>query len=345
MKYIRSPENLRYRLNIIVPLIVFLSSILSAIISFRTHELDLKHFFMWVIGVSLFTSLCSLFIVLAMTEPIKDLIKKVETAIRFEDAGKSKGQMMEVYKVIEKLMELAKIHEKIGEKKTKDIDLKKELERLDYIVPLGYMSLMVAHEVRNPLNTITGMSELLKSKIQGEKEGIYLDNILNSAKKIDDFTREILDFTDDSIEETEFDINTLIRDSIETLQLEFREVNCEIDEKRPLIYRGDKNKIYQALFNIIKNAFEYERDNGIVKITVDVQDSVNISIFNRHSRLDKGDEDNIFKPFFTKKKGGKGIGLFIAMRNIKLHGGDIKVKTGDEGTTFITRLPCDKMKG
>lgn len=342
MRYIRNPENLRYSLNIIIPLIVFLSSILSAVISYRTHVLDLKHFFMWVIGVSLFTSFCSLFIVLAMTGPIKDLIKKIETAIRFEEAGKSKGQMMEVYKIIEKLMELAKIDEKAVE--AKDIDFKKELERLDYIVPLGYMSLMVAHEVRNPLNTITGMSELLRSKIKGEKERLYLDNILNSAKKIDDFTKEILDFTDDSIEEVEFDINSIIRDSIEALQSEFRGVNCEFDEKAPMIYRGDKNKIYQAIFNIIKNAFEYERDNGIVKISTDIKNGAHIFVFNRHSRLVKGEEENIFKPFFTKKRGGRGIGLFIAMRNIKLHRGDIKVKTGDEGTTFIVQLPSDKIK-
>ncbi|HOV89461.1 MAG TPA: HAMP domain-containing sensor histidine kinase [Syntrophorhabdaceae bacterium] len=342
MRYIKNPENLRYSLNIIMPLMVFLSSILSAVISFRAHELDVRHFFMWVIGVSLFTSFCSFFVVLAMTGPIKDLIRKVETAIRFEEAGKSKGQMMEVYKIIEKLMELAKIDGKAEE--TKDKDLKKEFERLDYIVPLGYMSLMVAHEVRNPLNTITGMSELLKSKIKGEKESLYLDNILNSARKIDDFTKEILDFTDDSMEETEFDINSIIRDSIETLRFEFRGVNWEFDEKTPIIYRGDKNKIYQALFNIIKNAFEYERDNGIVKISIDIKNNVDISVFNRHSRLVKGEEENIFKPFFTKKRGGRGIGLFIAMRNIKLHRGDIKVKTGDEGTTFIVQLPSDKIK-
>jgi hypothetical protein len=51
---------------------------------------------------------------------------------------------------------------------------------------------------------------------------------------------------------------------------------------------------------------------------------------------------SLFKPFFTKKKGGKGFGLFISMRNIKLHGGDIKVESGDNGTTFTIELPLEE---
>ncbi|MCX7966726.1 MAG: HAMP domain-containing histidine kinase [Syntrophorhabdaceae bacterium] len=337
MKFIKNPENLRYSLNIIIPLLVFLSSILSATIAVRTHEMDTGHFFMWVMGVSFFTALCSFFIILAMTEPIKDLIKKIEKNIFFEEAGRAKGQMMEVYKIIEKLIELARLDKKDnGPEKT---HLKKELERLDYIVPLGYMSLMMAHEIRNPLSTITGMSELLKSKVKGEKELLYVDTILDSAKKIDDFTKEILDFTDDSIEETEFDMVSLIKDSINTLTVQFEGVSCIFNEKAPIIYRGDKTKIYQALFNIIKNAFEYERDNGYVKITVNNDRELTISIYNEHSKIDVEDRENVFKPFFTKKKEGRGIGLFVAMRNVKLHNGDILIDSGENGTTFIVRLP------
>jgi len=96
MRYIKNPENLRYSLNIIIPLIVFLSSILSAVIAIRTHDMDQGHFFLWVIAASLFTAICSLFVVLAMTEPIKELIRKVERTITIDDRGKIRGQMIEV---------------------------------------------------------------------------------------------------------------------------------------------------------------------------------------------------------------------------------------------------------
>ncbi|HPP07085.1 MAG TPA: HAMP domain-containing sensor histidine kinase [Syntrophorhabdaceae bacterium] len=337
MRFIKSPENLRYSLNIVIPLLVFLSSILSAAIAIRAHEMDTGRFFMWITGVSVFTALCSLFIVLGMTGPIKDLIKKIEKTILFDDVASARGQMMEVYKIIERLMGLAKIDEK--NHTSDNIHLKKELERLDYIVPLGYMSLMVAHEIRNPLNTITGMSELLKSRLKGEKENLYIDTILNSAKKIDDFTKNILDFTDDSMEETEFDIVTVIKDAVDTLKMEFKEVECTIDENASIIYRGDKHKIHQALFNIIKNAFEYEKDGGSVQINFLVNKEIAISVYNGHSKVEDEDKEHIFKPFFTKKKGGKGIGLFIAMRNIRLHNGNIEVESSEQGTTFTVRLP------
>ncbi|HRV23045.1 MAG TPA: HAMP domain-containing sensor histidine kinase [Syntrophorhabdaceae bacterium] len=337
MRYIKNPENLRYSLNIIIPLIVFLSSILSAVIAIRTHDMDQGHFFLWVIAASLFTAICSLFVVLAMTEPIKELIRKVERTITIDDRGKIRGQMIEVYNVIERLMELARLDRERD--KEGDIDLKKEITRLDYIVPLGYMSLMVAHEVRNPLNTITGMSELLKSRLTGEKENLYIDTILNSAKKIDEFTKEILDFTDDAVDEAEFDLVSVIRDALNTLSLQFSDVSWVFDEKKPIMYRGDKNKIYQALFNIIKNAFEYEKEKGSVRIVIRADGDITVSVYNEHSSVEKDDRENIFKPFFTKKRGGRGIGLFIAMKNIRLHNGNIDVESSDRGTTFTVRLP------
>lgn len=337
MRYLKNPENLRYSLNIVIPLLVFLTSILASVIAVRTHDMDAEHFLLWIFGVSSFTAFCSFIIIFAMTQPIKELIEKVEKVIRFEKAGKTKGQMMEVYRLIERLMELVRLERSEGEKGGSDI--KRELERLDYIVPLGYMSLMVAHEVRNPLNTITGMSELLKGKLEGSKANLYVDTILDSAKKIDDFTKELLDFTDDSIEKAEFDINSVIRESINNLEIQFHDVRCDFNAEDHISFEGDKNKIYQALNNIIKNAFEYEKDSGYVRITTKMDNAIEISVFNQNSVVPEEEKENIFKPFYTKRKGGKGIGLFIAMRNIKLHGGDIKVESGEKGTTFIVQLP------
>jgi len=70
--------------------------------------------------------------------------------------------------------------------------------------------------------------------------------------------------------------------------------------------------------------------------------SILLSLYNRSSRVEQAIVQTIFKPFFTKKKGGRGIGLFIAMRNVKIHGGNINVTSGDNGTIFTITLPVAK---
>jgi hypothetical protein len=126
---------------------------------------------------------------------------------------------------------------------------------------------------------------------------------------------------------------------------DFKDVTCDLQKGKLPLFTGDRNKIYQAIHNILKNAFDYERDGGYVRVTSVVDQSIIISIYNRSSKIEQEITETIFKPFFSKRKGGKGIGLFISMRNVKIHGGDIKVTSGDEGTIFTITLPIKSVMG
>ncbi|MCX5809088.1 MAG: HAMP domain-containing sensor histidine kinase [Proteobacteria bacterium] len=338
-KFFNDPKNLRYSLNTIIPVVVFLTSILAAVTA-RSFYTDPVTDYIWIISVSLFAALCSLFVVLAVTLPLKELLARAERLVRFQGKKSERGQMIEVYQLIERLIELVKSEEtgKHGDK----INAIEGIERLDYLLPLGYMSLMVAHEVRNPLSTITGMSELLKEKMEGPETKAYVDVILDAARKIDIFTKELLDFTDAGLETDEVDVNRIVDEVLKTVANDFKEVEFEFEKGDAVLFIGDSNKLFQAIHNIIKNAFEYESKGGMggfVRVKTDFSDPITISVSNKSSSIDENDIDSIFKPFFTKKKGGKGLGLFIAMRNVKLHGGDIKVKSGEDGTMFTIQLP------
>ncbi len=332
------PKNLRYSLNTIIPFVVFLMSILSAMIGYRSAIYFYDSYFIMIFAVSLFSAFCSFLIISAITQPVINLVKKVEHIVRFGEFRKEKGQMMEVYTLIEKLTELAKQKDFGGEKTHSD--MKKDIERLDYIVPLGYMSLMVAHEVRNPLNTITGMSELLKEKLTGKQITAYVEAILESANKIDAFTRELLDFTDDSIEHEEFDVNLIVEESLNTLRGQFNHVKCDfVTDSENILFKGDRTRIFQAVYNLLKNAFQHEVEGGYVKIETKCNNILTILVYNKSSSIKTEEIEAIFKPFFSKRKGGRGLGLFISIRNVRMHGGDINVETGDEGTKFTITLP------
>jgi len=340
--FFKDPKNLRYRLSTVIPGVAFLTSILTAT-TMTNLKMAHNQYIMWLMALAVFSALCSLGLIYAMTSPLKELLIKAEDIVHFEKVKSDRGLMIEVYQLIEKLIELAKSKEKEGRKE--QAQFIEDIERLDYLLPLGYMSLMVAHEVRNPLNTITGMNELLKNKIEDPQLQKYIQVSLDAAKKIDVFTKDLLDFTDDVVHAENFDINGVIDESYNALRFEFKEVIYDFEKGKLPLFVGDRNKIYQAIHNIIKNAFDYERDAGYVKVTSDFDKSFIISVYNKNSRIEPEIADTIFKPFFSKKKGGRGIGLFISMRNVKIHGGDIKVTSGDYGTTFTITLPIQDRMG
>ena len=335
--FFRNPKNLKYNLNTIVPLIVFLTTLLAlAIGSNILAPLKTQIVWAWIMAACLFTSLCSYVVMRAMTQPINDLVKKAHQYVKLEEMRKERGKLIEVYEVIEKLIEYVRAKGDANEESR----LMESIETLNYLIPLGYMSLMVAHEVRNPLTAITGMSELLKLKMTDEAQLRYIETILESARKINDFTGDLLDFTDNDIEREKLDINDVVAEAIDNLAPLLNDVTCVFNRLQPFICYASRNKMYQVIVNILKNAAEYEKDGGYIQIDVSRESgSLVISIFNRHSFIVKEDMEDIFKPFFTKKKRGRGIGLFVAMRNMKLHGGDISVVSGEYGTVFKVRLP------
>ncbi|HVN97941.1 MAG TPA: HAMP domain-containing sensor histidine kinase [Syntrophorhabdaceae bacterium] len=338
--FFRDPSNLNYNLRTIVPVIVLLTSLLSlAIGSNILAPVKTRMLWVWIGTACLFSGFCSFIIMRAMTQPISDLVRKAEQYVKLEEMRKKRGKMIEVYSVIDRLIEYIRLKADESEKNV----LLSGIENLDYIIPLGYMSLMVAHEVRNPLATITGMSELLKQKATDESQRQYLDTMLNAARKIDIFTTELLDLNDNELMVEEFDLNDVVDEAIRSLSQEMQGLTCTFEKERKFLCTLDRTKMYQVIFNILKNASYYEKENGLISVRIrEEKGDLFISIYNRHSKIDEENLRSLFKPFFTKRKGGKGFGLFIAMRNIKLHGGDIRVESGDEGTTFIIELPLER---
>lgn len=321
----------------IVPLVVFLISLLSvAVGSNILAPLRSSIVWWWIIALALFSWIASFIIIWAMTQPIKDVVRRAQQYVTLEKMEKDRGRMIEIYKLIEQLTEYVRVHGGKGNK----TELMKSIESLDYIIPLGYMSLMVAHEVRNPLNTITGMSELIRQKTTDESQLVYIDMLLDAARKIDIFTHELLDFNNNELNKEFFDIGDIIDDAIHSLGHALDHVTCEFPKPEKLPCLADRTKIYQAVFNVLRNAAEHEKKDGYIRISVSVAgNNREIVIFNKHSVIDKEDLESLFMPFFTKKKGGKGLGLYIAMRNMRLHGGNITVQSGADGTSFILTLP------
>ena len=209
----------------------------------------------------------------------------------------------------------------------------------------------VAHEIKNPLNSITLRLELLRSRIAGNSPDAEPEIAILSEEvtRLDRVVRTFLDFNRPlnlSFEST--DIGQLVAGISDFLGPEAEQRNITIDFAAPLqpvILKGDGGLLRQALLNIAVNAIEAMEEGG--KLTLAVENAGEfclIRIADTGSGMTPDQQAKIFQLYFTTKPKGSGIGLAMTFRAVQLHGGTIEVKseTG-KGTEFVMKLPLNEM--
>jgi two-component system nitrogen regulation sensor histidine kinase GlnL len=126
--------------------------------------------------------------------------------------------------------------------------------------------------------------------------------------------------------------------------------DLEVGADRPFF--GDRSRLHQALVNLVKNAVEAEPEGGTVRVmtreTRPAEDrpALAITVHNDNSYIPEEQLDLIFRPFYTRRAGGTGLGLPVCQTIIEEHHGAIRVtsKPG-AGTSFIVELPLDSVAG
>ncbi len=235
---------------------------------------------------------------------------------------------------------------KEGMKKLEETN--KEKIRLERLSVLGEMSLTVAHEIKNPLNSIRSAVSYLKENVRGEVLNEFLSIIEDETKRLNEIVSSFLRFARPiPINLQLADINRLIKDTVDLVRHEATENNIEIlvslDEAIPN-FKFDPQQLKQAILNIIVNALDATKVGDTIKITTNRVDSgIRITISDTGVGISKEIISNIFKPFFTTKIRGTGLGLSCVERIIHEHKGNIIVKSDEGiGTEFIITLPLTK---
>ena len=231
-----------------------------------------------------------------------------------------------------------------------------EREDKDRLSTLGELSAILAHEMKNPMNSIIINLETLRAtilelaKAQPEsqvsaKAKKYVDVIEGEIRRLDKVLRGFLDFANPS-ESTKvrFKINPVIQNIFDFLSLEFKqaeiEVRLNLSEDSPALF-GSPDQIRQALLNLLLNALQAMPHGGTITITTLREGSyLKIFIQDTGNGIDPSARDKIFDPYFTTKEKGSGLGLTIVRRVIRDHGGEIKLTSNpQQGTQFELILP------
>ena len=210
----------------------------------------------------------------------------------------------------------------------------------------------VAHEIGNPLNSLGIHLQLLDRKIKklipdDQKElKHHLETAQGEIQRLDTILKQFLQAIRPTHPEREpAQMHDLLSDTLSLLAPELEEryvqVSLELAENVPLLTL-DKSQIKQALYNLIKNAFQaLPASGGRIDILSHVSDyEVTLTIRDHGSGISPEVMGSIFEPYSSSKKSGTGLGLLIVRRIIREHGGEIEIDSQtEEGTTVTISIP------
>ncbi|WP_336745301.1 ATP-binding protein [Paenibacillus sp. y28] len=227
--------------------------------------------------------------------------------------------------------------------------LEQQVQRSDRLAMIGQIAAGTAHEIRNPLTSIKGFMQVLKTTFIEKgmtKEESYTDIMLTEIDRINELVSEFLllskqkDVHLDSV-----DVSTVLRDMLPILNNEAILHNVIIRYNKakalPKVV-ADREMLKQVFLNIGKNGIEAMVGGGTLTITERYEDDeqrVNIDIHDNGPGIPAFLVDKIFDPFFTTKDEGTGLGLSICQRIIHDIGGNIRVSSKGYGTTFTVSIP------
>jgi two-component system, OmpR family, sensor histidine kinase VicK len=264
-----------------------------------------------------------------------------------------KATVLSYVSIFESLWKQSELHEKVNE-------LCEELKIRDKI-QTEFINI-AAHELRNPIQPIMGLAEILRSKKNANSNMYYdyLTIIIRNARKLKDLTDNILDIA--RIESQSINLNkqvvnidTVILDAVQdatkdqsddthNVRLLYRNITKKGDVagNEGIMVYVDRGRISQVISNLIHNAFNFIK-KGSITITKEkrIEDgSVIVSIKDTGTGIDSQILARLFTKFTTGSDKGTGLGLYICKTIIEAHGGKIWGENNDDrGATFSFSLP------
>jgi len=214
----------------------------------------------------------------------------------------------------------------------------------------------VSHDLKTPLSTIVGYSELLGNSDVNTKQSYFIKNIKNSSEYITQLVQDLLDFSKIeagkiTIEKVPFLLPDIIDEVAKSIQTVYKQKDIDliinVDEKLNTRIVGDPFRLKQILSNIIGNAYKFTEE-GFIKISAYTTDNKKyvIRIQDSGIGIEKGNQKLVFEEFaqanenIEKEYGGTGLGLSICQKIISILGGDLKLEsTFGKGSTFEVELP------
>ena len=221
--------------------------------------------------------------------------------------------------------------------------LRIELEKMDRLNHVAQLAAGISHEVRNPLTTIKGFLQVMRSKDRYAVDEPVIAMMLEELDRANEIISEFLSLTRAHKKELREDNILNVTDSLFPLL----ENDAFIAKKKLILKRNkisnamlDSKEIKQLVLNLVRNAIEATKVGGHVYVeTFETKDCVGLSVIDEGPGIPKEVIEKLGTPFITTKTNGTGVGLAICYDIAKRHNAKIDVKTSRNGTMFSIEFP------
>ncbi len=222
--------------------------------------------------------------------------------------------------------------------------------RSERLATIGRLAAGVAHEIRNPLASISGSVEVLRTLPGADDDSRQLIDIaVREVERLDRLITDLLDYARPRAEERQpLDLGEVASELAKAFAQEKRdhEIRMVVEADEGVGIEGASSQLRQVLWNLIRNAADAMLEGGTIRIRVMHEELTGggrestLSVSDTGVGMAAEEMDRIFEPFFSSKPGGSGLGLATVARIVEDHRGTIDTTSQEgRGTTFTLRFP------
>lgn len=233
---------------------------------------------------------------------------------------------------------------------TEEVALRQKLVRAQEMEILGRLVAAVAHEVRNPLNAIQATADVLDQDLRSNPDLAPMLNIIHT--QVDRLALLMSDLLElgKPVPTASFrreSVDDLLASSGRIWAQSRKPGTCDVlvklTEPGGLFLDADAPKLQQVILNLLENASQHSPDKRRIILSARAEaGQVVITVRDAGQGIAPSDIPKVFQPFFTKRKGGTGLGLSLVQQIVEAHGGSVSIENNDPppGCTVTLRLPA-----
>ena len=226
--------------------------------------------------------------------------------------------------------------------------MEQAVARAEHLASIGRLAANIAHEIRNPLASISGAVEVLKGLPGADEETHNLVDIaVREVDRVNALIRNFLDYARPRTDERQrLDLGEMVGEIATIFAQERRgkQVELQLRASPGVFVEAASGQMQQVLWNLLRNAADAMPGGGTVHLAVGQKESnppqAILMVRDTGVGIAKEDLEHIFEPFFSRKPGGTGLGLATTALIVEAHRGTIEVASPPgKGTTFTIKLP------